>query len=235
MATSPRKRWLLFGGSMVFVVISTWTLYDQGFDWSMVGGAFLFGTCALVALLQPQLEAFTELRTAEALCRITDQGFAFGRGYDFPFGAMKGRKLLPFGEVQEIRLNTFPSTALVNGNELIFLNGLKREAVEEAAIRQGLKTTGPLDIWELICEEFLDTEFEEDLKQRSLRRLEEAGIPPDEVLAIRKRLRHRMMAWTYLSLEWIYLGHYDVLGNSRPVSPKTYWWTMEIALRGGGV
>lgn len=217
---------------MAFVVIGVWSLEEQGFDWSMVGCASFFGICALVFLFEPQLEAFKQRRMAEALCRITDQGFAFDRGYEFPFGLMKGRKLLPFGEVQEIRLNTWPPTALVNGNELIFLTGLKKDEAHTAAERFGVQTSEPLDIWELIGEEFLDTEFEEDHKRRTLQRLAEAGIPEAEVLAIRKRLQRRMLLWTYHSMEWIYCGHYDVLQNRWPMGAKIYWWTMEVALRG---
>ena len=231
MSMSPRSRWFSFGVSTAIAVIAFWSLSEQGFDWSLVGGAFLFGTCALLFLFQPQLEAFKQRSMAEALCRITDQGFAFDRGYGFPFGAMKGRKLLPFAEVQEIRLNTFPPTALVNGNELIFLIGLKRDAVKAAAERIGVATSEPLDIWELIAEEFLDTEFNEEEKLRTLQRLSDAGVPIEEVLAIRKKLQRRMLLWTYHSLEWIYCGHYDVLANRWPMSRKTYWWTMELALR----
>lgn len=231
MSMSPRKSWVLFTGSTAFVAIAFWTLYEQGFDWSMVGCAAFSGTGVLLALFQPQLEALKQRRMAEALCRITDQGFAFDRGYEFPFGAMRGRTLLPFNEVEEIRLNTFPPTALVNGNELIFLTGLKKEDIVMVAVRHGVKTNEPLDIWEMIGEEFLDTGFDEDQKIRTLQRLAEAGVPNEEVLAIRKKLQRRMLWWTYASMEWIYCGHYDVLQNRWPVSRKTYWWTMELALR----
>lgn len=231
MLLSPRRRWLFFSISTAFVVISVWTLAEQGFDRSMAFGAGLFGLCALAALFQPQLEAFTQRRMAEARCRITDQGFAFDRGYEFPFGAMKGRKLLPFAEVQEIRPNTFPPTALVHGDELIFLTGLKRDEVMATAERHGIATKEPFEIWKLIAEEFLDTAFDEDHKRLTLQRLAEAGVQEEEVLEIRQRLRRRMLAWTYLSLEWVYLGHYDVLGNSRPLRAATYWWTMGVALR----
>ena len=224
-------RWALFSGSMIFVVIAIRSLYTKGVDGTMIGCAVFFGACALVALFQPRLEAFTRERQAGALCRITDQGFAFDRGYAFPFGAMKGRKLLPFAEVQEVRLNTFPPTALVNGNELIFLTGLKKEDVRSAAEQHGVNTREPLDIWELIGEEFLDTEFETDHQEHTLRLLAEAGVPTEEVRAIRKKLRWSMLLWAYASLEWIYCGHYDVLANRSPVRSSTYWWTMGIALR----
>lgn len=231
MSMSPRSRWFSFGVSTAIAVIAFWSLSEQGFDWSLVGGAFLFGTCALLALFQPLLEAFKQRRMAEALCRITHRGFTFDRGYEFPFGAMKGRKVLPFTEVRDIRLNTFPPTALVNGNELIFLTGLKKEDVAAIAVRHGVKTSEPVDIWELLGEEFLDTELDEEEKRRTLQRLSDAGVPKEEVLAIRKKLQRRMLWWTYASMEWIYCGHYDVLGNRWPVSRKTYWWTMELALR----
>jgi len=89
-----------------------------------------------------------------------------------------------------------------------------------------------LDIWELICEKFLDTEFDEEHKRLTTKRLAEAGIPGTELSAIRKKLRWRMLPWTFYSMEWIYCGHYDMLCILWPFCTKTYWWSMEIALRG---
>ena len=215
----------------VFTAMSIYLIVARGPSWSNLLGAVLFGSATLVTFFKPEYDAWLNQRMADRLCRIEPDGFYFKHGYDFRYGAMARRKLLPYGKVQEIRLNTWPPTALVNGNELIFLTGLKREEVATVAEQHGIRTCEPLDIWELIGEEFLDTEFEEAEKRHTLQRISEAGVPEQEVFAIRKRLRWWMLPWGMYSMEWIYCGQYDMLRCLWPMRAKTYWWSMEISLR----
>lgn len=138
----PRKRWRLFAVGLVFVSISVWLLLERGFDWFTVSGTAFFGLGALMALFQPRIEARKQRCLAERLRRLTDEGFAFGRN-EFSFGAMKGRRLPPFAEVQEVWLSTWPPVALVNGNELVLLAGLQRDAVLGVAVRHGIMVKRP--------------------------------------------------------------------------------------------
>ena len=57
-------------------------------------------------------------------CTITAEGFLFPNGYPFQYGYMRKRKLLDYIYIDEIRISTYPPTAIVNENETIFLLGL---------------------------------------------------------------------------------------------------------------
>ena len=206
------------------------SLQNENSYWMGVAGIAFFGLGGIVFLFQPLIIARSEQQKLKLLCRITEDGFTFGR-YQFPFGAMKGRYTLHFAEVDEIHLNTLPVTALVNGNELIFLIGLGKDSIREAAERNSIPITEPLDVWELIGEEFLDTEYDDEHKERTFLKLAQAGLPKEEVQGIRKRLRLRMLLWTYHSMEWIYCGQYDMLNVMGLLRARAYWWSMEIALR----
>jgi|GEM_PF-2860037 hypothetical protein len=231
MKGGESKRWIEISASLLFVLMSFVVLQADGPSWMSITGMLFFGLCALVLLFRPWIDDRAGQNRAKRLCVITEKGFSFGR-YQFPFGTMKGRSTLPFAEVDEIRLNTIPVTALVNGNELIFLTGLEKDPIREAADRHGIPVRQPLDVWELLGEEFLDTEYDDEHKERTLLTLAQAGILREEVQRIRKRLRLRMLPWTYYVMDWIYCGQYDILNVTDLLRARTYWWSMEIALRG---
>ncbi|MBS1612898.1 MAG: hypothetical protein JST49_08770 [Bacteroidetes bacterium] len=164
-------------------------------------------------------------------CTITAEGFLFPNGYPFQYGYMRKRKLLDYIYIDEIRISTYPPTAIVNENETIFLLGLTKEDIEANSEMLLAPITKPQDNWELICNEFLDTEFDEEFKKRDIERLTEAGIYEEEVQAIRSKIKAQMMFRTYATWDWVYYGQYHVLDSLRPLNKKKYWWTMDIALR----
>lgn len=170
-----------------------------------------------------------EARKLSADCVINQDHFLFPKGYYFKHGYMKKRKALFFNVISEIRTNTYPPTAIVNENEVIFLRGLAKENLQNL---KGIRLTEPADNWELICEDFLDTEYEQSEKDETTATLARARISNGELESIRKRLRFRMLLKTYFSWEWIYYGQLDVLRELWPVTEKKYWWTMDVALRG---
>ena len=172
-------------------------------------------------------------RKERSNCILKDDHVFFPKGYYFRYGFMKGKRQLPYDLIEEIRVNTQPITAKVDGNELIFLKGLKREEVVSKAEQKNIPIKCPIDNWSLICDEFLDTEFTPEQQERTLSILEQNSISRAEVNKIRKRLRWRMLLRTYVSWEWVYYGQHDVLSELFPLTKKKYWWAMEIALRGG--
>ena len=177
------------------------------------------------------LDALKLDRRQQLNCVVKDDHFYFPRGYYYKYGFLKTRKDLPFRDVQEVRVNTFPISAIVNGNEVIFLRGLERDEVKGLAKRGLIKLTDPADIWSLICEEFLDTDASEAEKRGLMSMLLENGFEEGEIQQIRKRLRSRMLIRTYFSWEWEYYGHEDVMAELWPLSKRKYEWTMEVALR----
>jgi len=164
-------------------------------------------------------------------CYFGPEVILFPKGYYFNHGYLKNKNELSYASIDEIRINTHPVSAKINGNEIVFLCGAEREDCEKMATAQNIPTTEPTDNWSLICDEFLDVELNQDYVERIMAELIKAGISEEETKAIRKTIRWRMEAKTYFSWEWIYYGQFDVLEVLYPLRENKYWWTMEIALR----
>lgn len=220
---------LLLTSACVFIWV------EKGFSLSTVGGFLFFGGSSALFIFQDRWTNWIQQRKQKKItssnCEIKPEGFYFPQGYYFKQGCLKNRPLLPFSEIKEIRINTFPITAVTHQKEVIFLPGLQQEEVEKLAFEKNLKLVEPVDIWSLICDEFLDTEFSEEEKARCRKLLEEQGISPTELEQIRKKIKTKMLLLTAVSWEWMYYGQYDVLLELRPLTEKKYWWTMDIALR----
>lgn len=228
------KKFLLLG-SLAFVAISIWSLVEHGFDMETLFQVLFFGGCALVLVFQDQIRTWSETQGQKQIkkkhCQIKHDCFYFPKHYIFRHGFLKGKKKLSFDLVEEIRINTWPISAKINNNELIFLFGLSKEEVIAVASEKGLSIVEPQDNWSLLLEKFLDTEFDEEEKQQTLSRLEAAGIDKSEVEKIRKRFQNRMLLTTLFSMEWIYYGQFDALRQIWPLTEQKYWWTMKLALK----
>jgi len=227
----------------IFLIISSLLLtsgcvfiwVEKGFSLSTLGGFLFFGGASALFIFQDRWTNWIEQRNQKKItssnCVIKAEGFYFPKGYYFKKGCLKNRSLLPFTEIKEIRINTFPIAAITHQREVIFLPGLQQEEVEKLGFEKKLRLVEPVDIWSLICDEFLDTEFSEEEKERCRKLLEEQGISPEELVQIRKKIKTKMLLLTAVSCEWMYYGQYDVLLELRPLTEKKYWWTMDIALR----
>ena len=195
-------------------------------------GGVLFGTGILLAtIFENRLDDWIDLKKENRNVKIKADHFYFPSGYRWQFGYMKKKRKLPFNDIDELWLNTFPPAALVNGNELIFLTGITLEDLQKAPQLAKVPTAEPFDTWMWLAEEFLDTEHEEDWQQQTLKKLAKQGFSSEEVVAIRKKIGFALGLAVLYSWEWMYLGHFNVLESRAPLSAKTYWWSMEIALR----
>lgn len=208
--------------------------------WAIIAEKFspeifvILGICLLLLFrfkLDKWLEKRIKKKRESTYCVFGGDHILFPGGYYFRHGFMKGKNSLPYSFIQEIRINTFPACAKINGNELIFLFGQNKEKIIEMAKLKNIPLTEPQDNWSFLCEEFLDTEVNEDEKEMIAKRLEEVGIGREEAEEIKSKIKFRMLMYTYFSLEWEYYGQYDVMTQLAPLSEKKYWWTMEIALR----
>ncbi|PKV50033.1 hypothetical protein ATE84_2079 [Aquimarina sp. MAR_2010_214] len=170
-------------------------------------------------------------KNKSADCVVAEDHIYFPKGYCFKYGFLKNKKKLPFSIIDEIRTNTFPVTAKINTNEIIFLQGLDEKKCIEIKEKSNISLTTPVDNWSLLCDEFLDTECSNEQQEDVIQLLMENGINRDEVNGIRKRISSRMLILTFFSWEWMYYGQFDVLKQLWPLNQKKYWWTMEIALR----
>lgn len=208
-------------------------LLREGISIYGIGGVIFFGGGSLLFIFQEKWNDLTsryvQRKRNSRYCVLQKDHFLFPKGYYFKHSSLKDSKTLPHSAISEIRVNTFPPTALINGNELIFLNGLTLKDLNP--IKSKIPFSKPQDNWSLLCEEFLDTELSEVAKNQNLLLLQESGFSATEIHKTQKKLEFRMLAKTYLTWEWMYYGQWDVLHELWPMSSKKYWWTMEIALR----
>lgn len=212
-------------------------MLNTGITAVSLGGFVLFGACSLMFIFQKRWDSWTDKirrdRIESANCQIKEDHFYFPKGYYFKHSSLGKSKKLPYTKIQEIRINTHPVSALTNNNELIFLRGLTSDDIESNG-KLSMKLKRRVDLWSLLLEEFLDTEFSEAERRASVEALEKAGITETEQLAIRKKFKFRFMLRTMATWEWVYYGQYDVLTELWPLTSEKYWWTMDIALRKRG-
>ncbi|MFT6707836.1 MAG: hypothetical protein ACJATF_002692 [Flavobacteriales bacterium] len=231
------KRILLILLSLSFVIVFAFTLIDKGFSWMNFGGLLFFNICLLVFLFEDRLSKWTKAKALErskaSYCTFESDRIVFPKGYQFRKGYLKNKKELFYKEINEFRLNTNPMSVLINGNEIIFLVGAHLDDCAKIAIREKIPVVEKTDLWSLICDDFLDTEFDGDYVERAKEQLVGKGFTEEEAESIRGKIRTRMLAQTYISWEWQYYGQYDVLTQLQPITEERYWWTMEIALREG--
>lgn len=161
---------------------------------------------------------------------ISGDEILFPNGYYFKAASIYKSRTLSVRNINEIHTYTHPASCVVNNNEIIFLPKISCQDLLAFARTYNIPHPRRADIWELINTPFLDTEMDELEAHNVSASLIENGVSKDEITAIRKRIHLPMLALCYLTWEWVYMGHYDYL-RSVVLTPKKYWWSMEIALR----
>ncbi len=156
--------------------------------------------------------------------------------YEFQVSNIRHTPIISIEQINEVNLNTFPASIVINHNEIIFIENRYKVDFIKYVKDKKLKVNNRFDIWSAINEVFLDTEFTEQHLERTLKQLETNGVSATEVAQIRTEVSDIMQGWAAIAWEWNYLGQYDLLLNKKQsyllLFPREfYWWTMEIALR----
>ena len=70
-----------------------------------------------------------------------------------------------------------------------------------------------IDIWGLLLDPFLDTEFSREQQEQTLQLRGRCGISSAEVEAIRARVEPAMISYNFDSMlwDWVHLGLTDIL------------------------
>lgn len=167
---------------------------------------------------------------------------------DYPFSAAS---IYPNGiihkdKIKEVLLNQFPPEIRTLDGEILFISAPYKEKLKIFAQNNNIPIVKRVDIWSLILEEFLDTEFSEEDRGSVFKILEDCGVNRDEVIRIRKSLQELMIAYNFKSMlwEWFHLGLYDLLqayngklaGNNYKLNNREfktiYWKAMELGNKG---
>jgi predicted metal-dependent HD superfamily phosphohydrolase len=163
---------------------------------------------------------------------------------NYPFSVCSRSRhfILEPKDIREVRTKRRPPEIVLHSGEIIFLDYASHNHLELFARLNSLPQVHRLDVWSLLSEPFLDMEFDERDKERTLQSLAEAGFTSEEVQNIRNKVRTRMLRFNSIVWEWAYFSHYDVLvafGERNPIKnflfssrqKRFYDWCNEIANR----
>ncbi len=161
------------------------------------------------------------------------------RIYNYPFepATVFPEKEIKAEDITEIHLDQYPPTLMI-GTELIFISREYADELEAFAKRNQIDLIKRASNWTWITEPFLDTEFNDEQKARTLDILKENGFSEKEVKALREEVGEQMYKYNFDTMlwEWVHLGLSDVLAAMRPcldikAFESFYWRAMEIEQR----
>jgi predicted metal-dependent HD superfamily phosphohydrolase len=159
---------------------------------------------------------------------------------DYPFSCASIYKSLTLSakDIESILPTRAPPEVWLKSGEIIFVSAESKDDLISFADQFSIRLEDRLDVWSLLTEECLDTEFSPEEQKRTLDLLAECGIPNAETSRIRSRIGKRLLAANSLWWEWIHLGQYDMLSANQGVFSfltgrfkKLYWDSMEISRR----
>ncbi len=121
-----------------------------------------------------------------------------------------GDEIVP-SRVRELRLDRWPPEVVTIDGRIGFVHATHRRDLENFGRLHGIPVVTRDDLWSLLAEEFLDTEFDPPHRAQTLQRLAENGIDEAEARDIRAHIGPRMLAYTAITWEWVHYGLVDVL------------------------
>ena len=141
--------------------------------------------------------------------RFGAEGVTWER-YPFRGARVHPRGTVRWSEIREVDPDANPAEVRID-RETLFVDAALAEELRRAAAEHGVPIVRRVDVWDLLLEPYLDTELDAEHEERTLRLLEETGVPRAEALAIRARVGPRMLAYNAMLWEWGSLGLFDLL------------------------
>jgi hypothetical protein len=108
-------------------------------------------------------------------------------------------------QIDDIDFKSYPPTVRIK-DELIFLSGEQRSALEDFSKRNNIQTVERAPIWEWILEPYLDTEFTADTEQRLTIFLEDYGLTSEQVKTLRAEVETQMYKYNFDTMIWKWDG-----------------------------
>jgi hypothetical protein len=182
--------------------------------------------------------------------RLDPESIRFA-GYPYPGASVFPRGRVKYSDIVDVDPTATPPEVRVSGGEILFVPARDREKLESAAIEHGLRSVRRPDVWKLLLEPFVDTEYSAEHQAETLRRLEALGIARDESIEVRQRIGAVMTAYNAIHWDWVHLGLCDLLDAHLTPAVTLSWlpwgllpnrrfrvfyrWAMDLANRGGPV
>jgi len=187
-------------------------------------------------------------KTTKKEILFTDEGIEFS-GYIFSPSSVYPCGIIKYSDIKEILPDFFPPEIRTHSGEILFVSAPYKEELKRVAEKNNIPLNSRADLWSLILEPFLDTEFSDESKEITLTILESNGVSRKLCEELRREAGEAMYAYNISSglWEWIHLGLYDLLSAFRGYlsgeefkMPENefkefYWRAMEIANRGNQV
>ena len=137
-------------------------------------------------------------------------GVHFAR-YPYPGALVFPAGLVPWSEIRHVDPDATPPEIRTGSGEVLFVSAELREELRSAAAQHGVAVIGRVDVWGLLLEPFVDTEFGADHQAATIRELGEVGLDASAVQRLRDRFEARMLAYNALHWDWTHLGQADLL------------------------
>jgi hypothetical protein len=147
--------------------------------------------------------------------RFRDDGIEFPE-YPYPGAAVFPSGVVADADIRDVDPWCAPPEVRLKSGEVLFVSAVQRDELERVARERSIPVVRRLDVWGLVLEPFLDTEFGPDHRERTLAQLEASGVSRREATRLRRRLGLRMLAYNALHWDWAHLGLCDVLDASLP-------------------
>ncbi|MEW6732280.1 MAG: hypothetical protein AB1489_13205 [Acidobacteriota bacterium] len=132
--------------------------------------------------------------------------------YPYPPASIYPTGIVKYLSIEEIVINAIPPEVRTS-EDILFVSASLREQLMTVAKEQGIALTNRQDVWGLILEPFLDTEFTAAQQQATLELLEQNGIDRELSKRLRNRVAKAMWAYNFDSglWDWCHLGLSDLL------------------------
>ncbi len=168
------------------------------------------------------------------------------RSYRYPPATIYPSGKIEKSEISDVGLSCTPPEIRTLDGEFLFIPATMKEELTCWCNVNNVPCRNRIDVWDLLLEPFLDTEFTNHEKEKTISRLHDCDIDAVEVESVRKRVSKAMIAYNFDSFlwDWVHLGLSDVLdaflgilaGPGHKLSSieyaQFYWYGMELASRG---
>ncbi|MBK9974922.1 MAG: hypothetical protein IPP14_09130 [Planctomycetes bacterium] len=157
-----------------------------------------------------------------------DSGIRF-LAYDFPQASVWPDKACPARAIRDADPDDALPSLRLNSGEVLFVTAEQKDDLCAWLDAQGVPIRRHLDVWYLLLEPFLDTEFSAEHQQKTLDRLEEAGLDRIAVDELRAEFGPWMYRYNITDMlwDWVHLGQCDLLcaiGRYAPDQLDDWYW-----------
>lgn len=148
---------------------------------------------------------------------LNDITFANGRiefsNYPYPPASIYPAGSITVEQIEDVGITCAPPEIRLKRGETIFVAATAREGLRAWCQNNSISLVDRIDVWGLLLDPFLDTEFTTQEQQQTIATLARCEISPSETEAIRARVAPAMISYNFDSMlwDWVHLGLTDVL------------------------